>query len=576
MFVDSSTVRGSNGKTYRRVLLRTSYRQDGKVKHRTIGNLSSCSPEEIDAIRAALRYKDQIGPLLTQLQEPDSPGLPPNTQGSSVGAIGVLAALAGQLGISETLGEDRNGRLALWQVIARAIDRGSRLSAVRLARDLGAAAVLDLPAFDEDDLYENLAWLDREQARIETGLFAKRYPADQRPSLYLYDVTSTYLEGLHNALAAFGYNRDGKRGKMQIVVGLLCDEDGIPLAIEAFPGNTADTQTVAAQIEKLRQRFGATCVTLVGDRGMIRGPQIKELSQAGLHYITAITKAQIRSLLIEGTLQMELFEQDLAEVISTGGEEEEATEFERYIVRRNPVRQQEMAAARQAKIAKIEGEIAQHNAFLAAHARAKVSTATGRLQKRIDKFNLQPWASLNVEGRGISLHLDEEALAEKAKLDGCYVLRTDLSPQQASKQVVHERYKSLAQVEQAFRRAKTVELEMRPVNVRKETSTRGHLLVVMLAYLLTEELGRRWAELDLTVTEGLQRLNTYCATEVAGIFQTIPEPRQDVRELIEAARVTLPKTLPRPNSQVSTKTKLPERRVTRLKPTKKQRSNSLA
>jgi transposase len=489
MFVDVSTVRGPNGKTYRRALLRTSYREDGRVMHRTVGNLSSCSPEEIDAIRAALRYKDQLGPLLTQLQAPGSRGLPPNTQGSSVGAIGVLAALAKELGITAVLGEDRNGRLALWQVIARAIDQGSRLSAVRLARDLGAAAVLDLPGFDEDDLYDNLAWLDREQSRIETELFAKRYPAHQRPSLYLYDVTSTYLEGLHNALAAFGYNRDGKRGKMQIVVGLLCDEHGIPLAIEAFPGNTVDTKTFAAQIEKLRQRFDGSCVTLVGDRGMIRGPQIKELSEAGMHYITAITKAQIRSLLVDGTLQMELFEQDLAEVISTGNAEDEKGS-RRYIVRRNPVRQREMAGTRQEKETELEGQIAQANAYLAAHARAKESTALRRLQKRLDKLKLQGWASLRMEGRQICLQVDEAALAEEAKLDGCYVLRTDLSPELASKEVVHDRYKSLALVEQAFRRSKTVELEMRPVHVRKEPSTRGHLLVVMLAYLLTEELGR--------------------------------------------------------------------------------------
>jgi hypothetical protein len=572
MFVDVSTVRGPNGKTYRRALLRTSYREDGRVKHQTVGNLSSCSPEEIDAIRAALRYKDQLAPLLTQLQAPGSRGLSPNTQGSSVGAIGVLAALAKELGITEILGEDRNGRLALWQVIARAIDRGSRLSAVRLARDLGAAAVLDLPGFDEDDLYDNLAWLTREQARIEAELFAKRYPAHQRPSLYLYDVTSTYLEGLHNALAAFGYNRDGKRGKMQIVVGLLCDEYGIPLAIEAFPGNTVDTKTFAAQIEKLRQRFDGRCVTLVGDRGMIRGPQIKELSEAGLHYITAITKAQIRSLLVDGTLQMELFEQDLAEVISTGNAEDEKGS-RRYIVRRNPVRQREMAGTRREKGTELEGQIAQANAYLAAHARAKESTALRRLQKRLDKLKLQGWASLRMEGRQICLQVDEEALAEEAKLDGCYVLRTDLSPELASKEVVHDRYKSLALVEQAFRRGKTVELEMRPVHVRKEPSTRGHLLVVMLAYLLTEELGRRWVNLDLTVTEGLQRLNSYCATEVAGAFQVLPEPRQDVWELINAARVALPEMLPRPHSSVSTKTKLPKRRSTRLKSIKNSRSN---
>jgi len=156
-------------------------------------------------------------------------------------------------------------------------------------------------------------------------------------------------------------------------------------------------------------------------------------------------------------------------------------------------------------------------------------------------------------------------LEEEAKLDGCYVLRTDLSAQQASKETVHERYKSLGQVEQAFRRSKTVELEMRPVHVRKERSTRGHLLVVMLAYLLLKELGERWAQLDLTVQEGLDRLNTYCAVEVAGVIQVMLRPRADVQSLMSAAGVTLPTLLPGSKSKVATKKKLPKNRPTRMK-----------
>lgn len=571
MFIDASKVRSSNGKTYSRVLLRSSYREDGKIKHRTHGNLSSCTPGEIEAVRLALRHKSELSDFITRLNQtpvPQEAPAPdpssPFTQGPSVGSIAALAAIAEQIGITKALGSDRAGLLALWQVIARALEQGSRLSAVRLARDLGAAAVLGLPSFDEDDLYENLAWLKKQQPHIENTLFKNRHIDGEQPSLFLYDVTSTYLEGQHNALAAFGYNRDGKRGKKQIVVGLLCDENGIPLAIEAFPGNTGDTLTVANQITKLQERFNANHVTLVGDRGMIRGPQIKDLHEAGFHYISAISRPQIETMLVKGALQMELFENELAEVFIPA-QADGSVPAERYILRRNPVRQAEIQASRQARQAALQRDIDRLNTYLAGHPRAKESTAQKRLEKRLTALRLATHLSIHIAERQISLVQDDDALAELSKLDGCYALRTDLTPAQADKHLIHARYKSLAHVEQAFRRSKTVELEMRPVHVRKEDSTRGHLMVVMLAYQLMQELGKRWANLDLTVAEGLARLNTYCAVEVAGTIQLLLEPRADVQELLTAACVTLPTVLPKTTTRVSTKKKLPKSRATRLK-----------
>jgi hypothetical protein len=573
MFIDSAKVRSSNGKTYERTLLRTSFREDGKVKHRTLGNLSSCTPEEINAIRLALRHKDQLADLLAQAQSPKSASTKPQpskkpkhfAQGPSVGAVAALAALAKELGITQVLGDTRQGRLALWQVIARALDQGSRLSAVRLARDLGASAVLGLPGFDEDDLYANLAWLEQNQQSIETGLYNARNKKNaSTPSLFLYDVTSTYLEGQHNALAAFGYNRDGKRGKKQIVVGLLCDDQGIPLAIEAFAGNTGDTRTVGSQIAKLQERFKAEHVTLVGDRGMIRGPQIGELQQAGLHHISAISKPQVETMLREKSLQMELFDNELAEVIIPAKEGENQAP-ERYILRRNPMRQQEIMANRLDKKAALEREIEQLNKYLAEHPRAKASTAEKALRKRLVRLKLDAWLRVDVDGRHLRLEQDDESLAEISKLDGCYVIRTDLPESVADKHQVHARYKSLAQVEQAFRRSKTVELQMRPVHVRRESSTRGHLLVVMLAYLLMQELGKRWAGLDLTVSEGLDRLNTYCTVKIGGVLQMLLEPRQDVQELLTAANLKLPSDLPGKAARVATKKTLPKSRPTRIK-----------
>jgi len=282
MYIDTSHItRG--GKTYTRHLLRESYRAHGKVLHRTIANVSHCSATEIEAMRLALRHKDDLEHLGT-IQDAIT-----LTQGVSFGAVWTVYHIARRLGIEKALGTTRAGKLALWQVVARVLDQGSRLSAVRLAMSHAACDVLGLDAFDEDALYENLDWLAGAQAAIEDRLFAQRTKT-QPVRLFLYDVTSSYLEGTHNALAAFGYNRDGKKGKMQLVIGLLCDEAGYPVSIEVFPGNTQDPHTFAAQLNKVKARFGVTEITFVGDRGMIKGQQIKTSSSRG-----AITLRPLRN-----------------------------------------------------------------------------------------------------------------------------------------------------------------------------------------------------------------------------------------------------------------------------------------
>ena len=308
---------------YSRVLLRESFRQDGKVKHRTIANLSACSAEEIQAIRLALRHKGDLT-VLGSISQNVTLG-----QGLSVGGVWLVYDLARRLGIADALGPSRPGKLALWQVIARVLEQGSRLSAVRLAASHGGCDVLGLEAFSEDDLYANLDWLAEHQAGIEDRLF-RVTGGGGSAGLYLYDVTSSYLEGERNELSAFGYNRDGKRGKRQVVIGLLCEGRGRPLSIEVFAGNTPDAATLAGQVAKVADRFGGGAVTFVGDRGMIKGRQVEELAEYGFHYITAITKPQIDSLLAGGVLQMELFDEELAEVVGDDGV--------RYVLRRNPVR----------------------------------------------------------------------------------------------------------------------------------------------------------------------------------------------------------------------------------------------
>ena len=554
MYLDRShvTVRG---RTYHRVLLRQSFRQDGKVKHRTIANLSACSDQEINAIALAFQHKKDLDSL-----QPASGPLQLR-QGLCFGAVWVLHTLAQRTGLLAALGSARQGALALWQVIARALDQGSRLSAVRLACSHAACDILQLDPFHEDQLYPNLAWLAENQVQIEQRLFAHLHP-NGCPDLFLYDVTSSYLEGDHNALAAWGYNRDGKPGKKQIVLGLLCDGQGRPLSIEVFAGNTSDPKTFGSQIRKAVERFGGQGVTFVGDRGMIKGPQIKDLGQENFHYITAITKPQIEALLQQKVLAMDLFDDLLSEVASI-------PEKVRYILRRNPQRAAEMAAVRQSKRAALEKLGQAKNALLHQKPKTQVPAALKAVRARATQLKIDGWMSVQAQGRQLVLTVDEEALAEAGKLDGCYVIKTDLLADWATTQVVHNRYRDLTLVEQNFRTSKTTELEMRPIHVRLEASTRGHALVVMMAHRLIQELQQDWAGENLTVEEGLKQLSSLCVTEVlvngAVKDQLLPEPRVQVKKLMALAQVEMPKKLRYTGRIVPTKKNLKQSRTTRCK-----------
>jgi hypothetical protein len=549
MYIDTSHItRG--GKTYTRHLLRESYRAHGKVLHRTIANVSQCSEAEIEAMRLALRHKEALAHLGT-LQDAIT-----LKQGLSFGAVWTVYHIARRLGIEKALGTTRAGKLALWQVIARVIDQGSRLSAVRLAMTHAACDVLGIGPFDEDALYENLDWLAGAQAAVEDRLYAQR--TKSKPvTLFLYDVTSSYLEGSHNELAAFGYNRDGKKGKRQIVIGLLCDEDGHPVSIEVFPGNTSDPHTFASQLEKVKVRFGVTAITFVGDRGMIKGQQVEDLAKQGFHYITAITKPQIEKLLRIGTFQMDLFDQELAEVL--------ADEGIRYVLRRNPVRAQEVRDTRHAKLATLQALVAKHNQYLADHPRANVQGAWQKLVARAKTLRIADWVELTVAERAMTLTIHEDAQTEAAKLDGCYVLKTDLTPAQANKELVHDRYKDLASVEHAFRTCKTSHLEVRPIFLRLEARTRAHAFVVMLAYQIIQYLASCWSALDCTVEEGLHALATLCLVEVsrtnAPSYHCIPTPRDALAALLHRADIKLPKAFSLSGTRVSTKKKLQSERL---------------
>ena len=556
MFIDDST-HSRNGKTYRRVLLRDSRRVDGKVRHTTVANLSNCSDEEIKALKLALQHKHdlkELGNIKKDLR---------TTQGLSIGAVWVLFQLSKKLGITQALGNNRSSKLILWLAMACVIEQGSRLSAVRLAQRHNVCDILGLEGFNENDLYAAMDELSIHQTKIEKKLFEFRY-GNETPHFYLYDVTSSYFEGEQNELAYYGYNRDKKKGKKQIVIGLMTDDEGRPISIEVFDGNMHDSGTVSHQIKKMAYRFGVKEVTLIGDRGMIKQAQINELSEQDFHYITAITKPQIELLIKKGVMQLSLFDEKLTEVLDKDI---------RYVLHRNPARADEIELSRQSKLNHLKLFIQKKNDYLATHSKAKIETALNDINKKLTKLKMNQWIIIESneqekqenekkekKQKHISFTVNEKAKAEIAKLDGCYAIKTDLSKKIADTEKVHSRYKDLAFVEKAFRTMKTALLEMRGIYVRKANRTRAHVFIIMLGYLLVHELQKVWRSIELTVEEGVAELASICSIEVlvkdkVG-YQTIPEPRTLGKSLLKALGIALPEVIPFRNAIVVTKKKL--------------------
>jgi hypothetical protein len=494
MHVVYSTFKSKSGKTYKTILLRESYREGKKVKKRTIANLSRCTPEEIKAITLALKHKKD----LTHLQAIQEIEI---SEGLSVGSVWAVFQTAKQLGITKALGKGREGQLALWQIIARVLERGSRLSAVRLNEIYAMADVIGLERrLNEEDLYRNLTWLANNQEKIEDVLFKQK---SQVTDLFLYDVTSSYLEGDKNELSDYGYNRDKKRGKKQIVIGLLCDKNGNPVSIEVFKGNTQDTTTMKSQIEKIKTRFRCKKISFVGDRGMIKSGQIEQLQKHGFYYITAITKKEIETLIKRDVVQYEIFDETVSEIVEGNI---------RYILRRNPIRAKEQKDIKKQKKTIIEEYAKEQNEYLTSHKRAKVKTAIKRIQIKINKLKTDKWITIEAKKRTILTIVDEKKLQELSRLDGCYIIKTNLV-NEVDKETVHNRYKDLAFVESAFRTCKT-NLDIRPVYVRKAKNTKGHIFIVMLAYKIIRELNNKWSNLYLTVEEGLRRLSNIIMLEI--------------------------------------------------------------
>lgn len=501
MFIKrSKSTRGD--KTYQSVLLvegervvvrgpgrpRKDERPKTKVVHHTLANLSKL-PEPLVALIERYCKAERAGEPLDNFVSEGEPVI-----GPVYGTLASLLMLARELGIERALGTGRLATHALFLVLARVAHRGSRLSAVRWAKDHAVAEVLGLASFDEDDLYEALDWLAANQQRVERELA----PQVEGGAVFLYDVTSSYLEGQQNELAAPGYNRDGKRYKKQIVAGLLTDVHGDPVAVQVYEGNTSDPDTVGDQVKKLADEFGAKDIVLVGDRGMIKANGRALLAERGFRYITSMTDPEIRKALAAGTLQLDLFDERVTEVEADG---------RRYILRRNPAMTQRTRSRRADQLVRVEAKVAARNAQVTSSSKADPLVSLREANKWLKTYKLQRFVSAELDGRVVVLRVDEAAKAETEQLDGCYVVVTDVPAKDVPAQAIWDRYGGLQQVERDFRTMKTTLLELRPIFLRKANRTRAHAFVTMLALKVARALQRRVMPLGLTCEDALDRLD---------------------------------------------------------------------
>ena len=467
------------------VLLRESWREGGKVKTRTLANLTDWPEAKVEALRRVLRGETLVVAGDRFAVERSLP------HGHVAAVLGTVRAI----GLDRLLPRrpERLAKLVLALIVARVIEPAAKLATARQLSEATAShslgAVLGLRDVDEDDLYRALDVLGAAQPAIERAL-ARRHLQDG--TLVLYDVTSSYLEGRCCELARFGYSRDGRPDRPQIVFGLLCAADGCPVAVEVFEGDTGDPKTLAVQIDKLKKRFGLRRVVLVGDRGMITTARIEDdLKPAGLDWITALRAPAIQALAADdGPLQLSLFDdRDMAEIVSPD------YPGERLIVCRNEALAAERARKREELLAATERDLAKIRAAATrtrnplrgeAEIALKVGAVLGR-RKVAKHFNL------TITEHTLAFARTEEAIAAEAALDGFYVLRTSVEAKDLDAGATVLAYKSLAQVERAFRSLKSIDLDIRPVHHRLAGRVRAHVLLCMLAYYVAWHMRRKLA-----------------------------------------------------------------------------------
>ena len=527
----ATITRHHKGKTYVTHLLRHTYREDGKVKHLTVGNLSDLPDDLIDVIRQRLAGKSQE-PLPTENDDFEIVRSLPH--GHVAAVLGTLR----KIGLDRLVASKscRAAKLVMAMIVLRIIAPGSKLANLTSMQaetaEHSLADELQLRDIQTPEFYEALDWLFQRQKRIENKL-AKKHLRER--TLVLYDVSSSYYTGRQSELIKMGHSRDGKPGEPQIVYGLLCAPDGCPVAIEVFSGNTADPTTFTAQVNTIRKRFGMTRVVLVGDRGMITSKRIDEdlRDVEGLEWITALRNDSIKKLVEGNTIQLSLFdERDLAEVTSAD------YPGERLIVCRNPLlaeerarKRRELLAAAERKLAAVVQAVSRERRPL--RGKDKIGLRVGRDMK---DTKMSKHFKLTIEDNSFSYRRLDEQIAEEVALDGLYVVRTSLPRETLSAEQTVSAYKDLSQVEWAFRSLKTMDLQVRPIYHWKDDRIRAHVFLCMLAYYVEWHLRGALSELLFDDHERE-------AAEVTRKSIVAPAPRSEAAKRKEQSRRT-PEGLP--------------------------------
>jgi transposase len=498
MYIDTVPNRNSTPA----VLLRESSRQGNRIVKRTLANLSDWSAAQVDLLRRVLKGESLLSPSEALQIERSLP------HGHVAAALSTLR----RVGLEQTLARTRSPErdLVSAMIIARILAPASKLATARCLAEQTATsslgAILELDDVDEDHLYDAMDWLLSRQTHIEDKL-AQRHL--QEGSLVLYDVTSTYFEGRHCPLARFGHSRDERPGNLQIVFGLLTNHEGCPIAVEVFEGNTGDPKTVAAQIRKLRQRFGLKEVVLVGDRGMLTSARIREdlQTEEGVRWITALKAPQIQQLAADGNLQLSLFdEQDLAEI------QHPAYPGERLIACRNPLlgeerkrKREELLTATEKQLEKIAAATQRKRRPL--RGKKEIGLAVGKV---LGHYKMGKHIQLTIEDDRFSCQRKPANIEREAALDGIYVIRTSVPAHALTSEQVVARYKSLSTVERAFRSMKSVDLKVRPIHHHQPERVKAHVLLCMLAYYVEWHMRRALAPMlfDDEDREGAQAQRT--------------------------------------------------------------------
>jgi hypothetical protein len=481
-----TTKRHYHGRVYTTHLLRRSYRDQGRVKHETLGNLSHLPEAVIELIRRALRGE----PLLPA--EAAVEVIRSKPHGHVAAVLGTLRKLGLERLLATRRSPQRDRVVAM--IVARVIAPRSKLPTARALDPQSATSTLGerlgLGSVEAEDLYAAMDWLGERQDKVEQAL-AQRHLHDGR--LVLYDVSSTYFEGRCCPLAAIGHSRDGLKGSLQIVLGLLCNARGCPVAVEVYAGNTGDPTTLRDQIAKVRHRFGLSRVVFVGDQGLLTSARIREelAPVEGLDWISALRSESIRKL-AEGPLQPSLFDQtDLAEI--------QHPDFpgERLIACRNPWLAIERGRKREALLQATESELEQVAAATRRDKRAlRGKDQIGlRVGKVLGRFKMAKHFAIDITETSFTYQRKPEAIAAEAALDGIYVLRTSVPSEVLGSEGTVRAYKDLAHVERAFRCLKTIDLHVRPIHHRLAERVRAHVFLCMLAYYVEWHLRQAWAPL---------------------------------------------------------------------------------